>query len=359
MKTVLIIGAGATLAEALPSQPKKSEEPPLDATFFDWCRVSVSKSRGTPKLSKYMSSEFGIELYKSQNGMEEVFNYVYSDAFSGNPTVECLEAYWSLIRLYRAALASTTNPLNGKSRSGFGQVLRTLYEHKFQRNTSILTFNQDLVVEKSIEYTKSHTKYQDIPWNIEETYCTDFEDILPVAGSSTRFTGSDETSIKVLKLHGSLNWVYRVRSNSDPKNSVREPSGPLSIIDDQMIRQQLTQSVKGSRRSWHLIPLIVPPIYEKSRRYGSVLKPVWQTARLALREAEELIIFGYSFPDADFASKALIRQALHHNEQIRTVHVIDINPEIAAKVAKIIDCDSCHYYRDARTFRDVYCDENR
>jgi len=357
-KTVIIVGAGATLAESLPSQPSRSLTPPLDATFFRLCREANLQGQRT--VQQYMQREFGIDPFEGDFGMEEVFNYIYTDAFSAAPSAGCLDAYWALIVMYRAAIGSTTNPLQGTSRSGIGYLLRALLDHDRDRQVALVTFNQDLLIEKAIENTKKMAKYASLPWNVLNAYEVPFTRVSGIANSPQPFSSSDATTLKVLKMHGSLNWVYRVRSGTDPKNSLRKPSGGLGCVNDAKVWPRLTHRPQGSSRArpHDVVPLIVPPIYEKSARYQSVLQPVWDAASKALREAEELIVFGYSFPDADFASKATIRQCLHGNNTLRTMHVIDVNPAIAGKIAGIVDVKSCHYYRNAATFRDIYTDEN-
>jgi len=53
--------------------------------------------------------------------MEETFNYIYSQAFADDAPEDCLDAYWSLLRMYAAAIARTTNNLSGTSRGGVGR----------------------------------------------------------------------------------------------------------------------------------------------------------------------------------------------------------------------------------------------
>lgn len=48
LKTVVLVGAGASLAEALPSQPSGAMTPPLDATFFRLCeRAQLEAAKGS------------------------------------------------------------------------------------------------------------------------------------------------------------------------------------------------------------------------------------------------------------------------------------------------------------------------
>lgn len=109
MKTVIIVGAGATLAEALPSRPQKKLTPPLDKTFFKL--IHEAKPPGVNRLNKYMNDNYGIKpIYRdSEHRMEEIFNYIYSDTFSGNPPQGCLDAYWALLKMYHQAMSDTTD----------------------------------------------------------------------------------------------------------------------------------------------------------------------------------------------------------------------------------------------------------
>jgi hypothetical protein len=357
-KTVIIVGAGASYAEALPSHPKRSMQPPLDLTFFDLCRSA--SYQGCNDIRDYMTKEFGIDPFVEERGMEEVFNYIYTDAFSSNPSKDCLSAYWALIGMYRTAIATTTNPLDGMSRSGVGHVLRTLLDHDSKREISFVTFNQDLVIEKAIENTVKMKKYSGVPWNLEEAYSSAFKRTVSMRLKGCPFIAKGEGSIKVLKLHGSLNWVYRVRSGTDPKNSLRKPSNDLICVNDKRILPKLTDRARGPERSRKVdvIPLIVPPIFEKSARYQEVLRPIWEDARKAVSHADELIVFGYSFPDADFSSKSMLRQSLHKNPNLQTLHVIDTNASTAGKIANIVPLESCHFYETAKVFREIYTKEN-
>ena len=358
MKTTLIVGAGATLAEALPSHPKKSLHPPLDGTFFAHC--SASGYRQQRPIRTYMEAGFGIDPFSEDRGMEEVFNFIYTDAHTGNPSARCLDAYWALISLYRFALAATTNPLQGNSRAGVGAVIRALFEHDPSREFTVITFNQDLVIEKALERTAGMAKYSALPWSIRHAYGINFSSFNTMVSNSVPFSQSAPSSIQVLKLHGSLNWVYPVRSGSDPKNALRHTQRNPICVNDQSIYNQLTRTVRRSsrRRTQDLIPILVPPVYEKSTQVAGLLSSVWDNARAALLQTEELVIFGYSFPDADFAAKAMLRHSLHQNDSLSTVHIIDINPAVAGKVADISGTSSFHFYRDVATFKSVFPDEH-
>jgi hypothetical protein len=350
MRVLVLVGAGATLAEALPTHPRRDRTPPLDTTFFDLCRLADLHGRGAVRA--YLVESFGIDPFDGEHRMEEVFNYLYSQAFADNPTLECLEAYWGLIRMYSAAIARTTNPLSGTSRYGVGALLRHLWRNREDCELTFVTFNQDLVIEKALTNALDVARYGEIPWSILDCYGIDFQQFLIDARDENNVMSTRplDESLKIFKMHGSLNWVYTVRSGHDPKNSVRNPTTALRCVINQRVRADIQATVGAGQRGRDLLPVVVPPIYEKASRYGQVVGAVWSQADEAIRNADELVVFGYSFPDADFAARSLLRSAYHHNPNLSSVSVIDVSSEIAARVATMLDVKALHHYRSVPAF---------
>jgi hypothetical protein len=353
MKTVVLVGAGATLAEAKPSYPPRVRTPPLDTTFFDLCRLARLEGRATVK--RYMLRQYGLDPFDGFR-MEEIFNYVYSDAFAASDNTDSLGAYWALLQMYRNAIARTTNPLNGTSRFGVGALLRFLWRIDPTREITFVTFNQDLVIEKALNAAIGTSRYSAIPWNIRAAYVLEFMSIVLGANRPRPFRSNGADSVRILKLHGSLNWVYPVRSGTDPRNSIRNPTTALRCFGEPDIhtgRIDLGRSEERGRAN-ELISLVVPPVYEKASRYQAVLKPVWDAARTVLEEADELVIFGYSFPDVDFSARSMLRQAYHKNATLKDVHVIDTDPNVSAKIAEFLDASSVYFCRTVPDFIEHY-----
>ena len=342
MNITLLIGAGASIAEA---NNRSGSPPPLDKTFFKLCEKE--KIFGRVPVKKYLSKYYGIDPFLNNYRMEEIFNYIYSDAFADYSPPGCLEAYWALVRMYTRAISMTTNKLNGNSRTGVGTLIRKLLTKFRGSNISILNYNQDLLIEKALEKTYGMKKYSNVEWNISKTYGINFEKLAPIKhGNKFKDIGSD--SIKILKLHGSLNWVYKVRSREDPKNSLRNPKGGLLCVNEQNIRERL--SFKSSRRWMSVIPFIVPPIFEKGTKYKNVIGPIWDLAYQTLKKSNKLIVFGYSFPETDYASKSLMRRGFYRNKNIKDVSVIDSNPLIGGKIASLLNVNILNYYKSINDF---------
>ena len=276
--------------------------------------------------------------------MEEVFNYLYSDVHSSKPPVDCLDAYWALVQMYAAAIARTTNTYYGKSRYGVGSLLRNIVKKDPMGEITFITFNQDLIIEKSIQYSRSHKSYKSIPWNIKMTYEIPFSKTM---GDKTfrQFKSRGSASMKILKLHGSLNWVYAVRSGKDPKNSIRNPLGKnLVCLNSNHIYGKLRIRIRKKYKS--VVPLIIPPIYEKASRFQRIIGPLWEKAAKTIENADRVVIFGYSFPDTDFAAHSLFRRSFYQNSKLKEISVINPNPAILAKVSGILNATVGHHYAD-------------
>ncbi len=288
MRTVIVVGAGATVAEALPTRPNQGAMPPLDSTFFQLC--SFAQLPGRELVKKYMMTTYGMDPLIGHHAMEEIFNHIHADAVSTNPSDECLDAYWALIRMYPEAIRTTTNELEGSSRNGVGALLRHLFRSDPSGKLDFVTFNHDLVIERSLQRTVAMAKYSAIPWNLATCYRTEFAEFIHYGNRaifSVDVSRPRPASTTVLKLHGSLNWVHPARSATDRMNATRNPvTRPLLQCNR---TQPASMRYTPNERSLPLLPLIVPPIYEKTPLYRKVLSPVWAAAEQRLTRAERLI----------------------------------------------------------------------
>jgi hypothetical protein len=352
VRTLIVVGAGATVAEAAPKRPTLSKTPPLDGTFFHLCELAGLNGRETVRT--YMRSTYNLDVASGHHTMEQVFNYIYSDVTSGNPTENSLDAYWALVRMYTQAIRVTTNSLSGTSQSGVGALLRYVLRTEPEAALAFVTFNQDLVIERALQSTSDMKRYADTAWNLANCYHLRFSEVIHHDHRKS-FTAEmlpirEAPSISVLKLHGSLNWMYSVRSASDAKNAIRNPSKAPFLYSNLLLPESL--EYRERQRMTPLLPLIVPPIFEKTLRIGKILQPVWRAAEDRLTRAEKLIVFGYSFPDGDLPARSMFRRCFQRNRQLREVHVIDTDPLAGARIAALADAPCTHIYRSVEVYRE-------
>jgi hypothetical protein len=100
----------------------------------------------------------------------------------------------------------------------------------------------------------------------------------------------DEGSLKLIKLHGSINW----KTVGDGKT------------------------------------FIVPPTWNKS---DSEIRLLWEYAYKELMAAKRIIVIGYSFPETDIYVKSLLALALNENKLLQNIYFINPNEDIAKNSA--------------------------
>ena len=131
-------------------------------------------------------------------------------------------------------------------------------------------------------------------------------------------------NIKILKMHGSLNWlgcpkcgrVFTDFNKAIANDEFNEIICPYCSSD--------THNAAGTAPK--LQCMLITPTFLKSLENLS-LKNIWHNAYLDLSEATKLVFIGYSFPDADFEMRCLLKKAVTNDIQIDVVLHESDNPE--------------------------------
>lgn len=177
-----------------------------------------------------------------------------------------------------------------------GNMLGIFRKKNVISNNTFLSFNYDTILENCI-------------WNLG--YKVDYG--LRGANIPPELYNAD-TGIKVLKLHGSLNW--------------KEKSGWGGLIIQAYRNYDDASESKGDR-------ILLPPTWQKS--FSGPLQYVWESAITAISKATRLIIIGFSIPETDIHFKYLLSSGLQDNISLR--EVLFVNPmeddEYSYKIKKI------------------------
>ncbi len=315
MKTCLVLGAGATLANALYFRPARQRDtrPSLDTTFFQVVRArNASLGRD---LERYFRSVIGLDPTAERLAdlrMEEVFKDVFYD-FQDDPRSDVNHgAYVDLVDLYLTVLRDTTNWLCADGRKGapVGRLMAAAAAHS--ESLSVVTFNHDLVIENEIARRSQLASR----WCLDQGYgAIGAAMTLSVpTGRQPMFNFHEEGQcdhsrpIKIFKLHGSLNWFVRI-SGTRPRQ-ICSAVAPLRLGFDlfsaRNIASRLTWVRTGAgRTSWNTWPMVVPPVYAKQALRHSV-EDAWRDARVALEEADRITFFGYSLPQIDVERREVV-----------------------------------------------------
>ena len=181
---------------------------------------------------------------------------------------------------------------------------------------AIITFNYDLVLERSLLHLLINSIYNNIKkpffWpGIRLKYyyekLTDFAfivkyinyngpDYKTIYGTTieqSNLNNNNLLPIELLKLHGSLNFPAKQESNLNSQSLV-------SMVEE---------------------PYILPPIFNKLTSNNS--RGIWKIALERLRKAKNISIVGYSLPRTDIYMQYFLKAALGPNLNLNKIFVFD------------------------------------
>jgi hypothetical protein len=133
--------------------------------------------------------------------------------------------------------------------------------------------------------------------------------------------------VKLLKLHGSLNWYVRGSYAKLARVFERGPS--QVIISDRPRTNEFKRSVRQ----------IVPPVYGKFFGHKH-WRTLWTTAHQALINAEIIVVIGCSLVDTDFHLTGMLSHAVsrrkHDHDPFRTAIVVDRSLKVRRKWLRLL-----------------------
>lgn len=353
-RVCLIVGAGCTVSDV--NKRPKRHRPPLDKGFFDISKITNPTETG--EIHKYIHDNYGISIFREENdSLENVMTKIYTDMFDPNLTEEANEAFRLLIRLFNSRLAYTTNNIPASQKRHIYRLIHYFLSNNVSpENITIITFNQDLQIEKNIyklsQAKKWKNKYDNL-FNFPHCYHLDvrLDNVTgPRDNSALLFdkSGGGTSGISILKLHGSLNWYSTLRSLADIHKAIFKQNRVIRITRRQTINPYM--SYVGGSRSQHTFPVIIPPVNQKSSVMHQNIQPIWAKAEEDLRLSDTVIIFGYSCPPLDFESSNMIQRSLRGNTSGKNISVIDPDPNIVKHYIDLVEPRKIVYYPSAQEF---------
>lgn len=280
---------------------------------------------------------------------------VYADI--NNPMIKdsAIEAFRGIIRLFNRRIAETTNTLKVSNRSNLFRIIaKKLQEGVSPNDIDIITFNQDTHIEKTLEELQKTKKYS--------AYGTlfSFPDCYRVLDAHSRLSKPPDkvstfsvgtggaTGIGVYKLHGSLNWYSTHTSQNVPKGAILSRTKKFKITPRRSI--QLGMTFNSGKRKLYAFPLIIPPVNHKAAIIHEDLHPLWKEAESRLRNADEIIVFGYSCPPTDFESANMLRRATNSGVNPQSFVVIDPSPNTFRRYVDVTCLNHLAFFRDCDAY---------
>lgn len=171
---------------------------------------------------------------------------------------------------------------------------------------AVISFNYDLLMDNALRQSGKLT---------DSGYFLPFHKVLSDQGWES--PQNNPSTVSMLKLHGSLNWLHCSYCNSY-----------LSTRYEKMAKWYSIKPEKCpicNQSNLFLERVIVPPLLAKDYSIHP-LKYIWNQAIHQILRSREIVIIGYSFPPTDFGTEALLRAGLPGDLQKR-VHFTIVNPD--------------------------------
>jgi len=124
--------------------------------------------------------------------------------------------------------------------------------------------------------------------------------------------GARGYNVKLLKIHGSMNWLQcsncqRLFVSFSEKINI--PNFINVETCQHCVRYEIEAKLQGS--------LIMPTFLKDLTNFQ--IKLIWQNAAVELMEADRLVFIGYSLPHADFEFRQLLSRMVHKTAKIDVV----------------------------------------
>ena len=114
----------------------------------------------------------------------------------------------------------------------------------------------------------------------------------------------------LLKIHGSLNWLYCPVCNHI-KLTPKEERAIKAFYDIEKCEECKTP----------MEPVIIPPTFYKEMS-NPFIQQIFLKADKVLRNAKRIFICGYSFPDADLHVKYLLKRAEQFRGETPEIYIL-------------------------------------
>lgn len=185
------------------------------------------------------------------------------------------------------------------------------------RRAVLITFNYDRIIERALMELDLHDFDQPSGDHLV-SWIDMFGDVPSYPPIPMRFSGGLKATIRLLKLHGSLNWYWV------PGDSSGATLHHWELDDDTEGRARYLPGRE---------PFVVPPAATKSAFFRNpIMAETWRRAAGALRAADSVALVGYSLPVADLVAAGMISETVAREGVAVTV----VNPAPAPVAESVL-----------------------
>lgn len=330
MKTVYILGAGFSVEAGAPIQRSIISEAfrlrDADKANFDDKRFE--------EFTNFISEQLNVSEDKfSTVDLEDIFTPLdrclsESAQFRGIGLGKIMQVRESVFFVVGRTIQLLLNEPN-KSKKYIDTFAKFLAEKSSTRASdqyrnedpvSVISTNWDILLDNSIyQVLQSNHKYNGVV-----DYCCYISSIDKnddTVKPGLEKLGQGGFNVKLLKLHGSLNWLQCPRcSRLYTKFFIKQT---LDNFFDPTSCRHCDTNFPEEKGKHLLTANLIMPTYLKDLS-NPQYRIIWQNAGIEISEADQIVFIGYSLPYADFEMRQLLSRMTRKNAKI---HVVDfLNP---------------------------------
>jgi hypothetical protein len=345
MKTTFILGAGFSKAAGIPIQAELAEQM-LSVRFDSPLDKVITKA-----ITEYLSEVFGYQTGAEFPSMEDMFTVIDLSSMAGlNLGIKYSPRK---LRALRRMLKYRIFTILEQPFSTIDAINKLLHPYiQSGDEVSFVVLNWDLVLEKHLLSLNPHL-------NINYSFpCYDWN-------NPTSDYDHHKKAISVLKIHGSVNWVYcdnckslfyDLTQNLHLKTKAGLYKEDFYLFDKEFTDKEFDAAMEsapddrvckfcGETVSSHIATFS----FRKSFRTHAY-PAIWYKAERVLSDADKWVFIGYSLPDADFEFKHMLKTAqyrMSHKMLAKAIDVV-IRPSeiIAQRFQTFFGCDNVRIFAD-------------
>ncbi len=248
--------------------------------------------------------------------------------FQGENLIKARRAIeYSIFAVIEAALMKI--PQNKRFHT---QLLEPMYRQNIE--PTVISLNYDVIVDNAMFMLSEVTQNMKPP-----DYCVD------ISTERYKIFSRDGTFGHLLKIHGSLNWLYCEKCKRLDLY-VSKGMRTAKALDElyHSVPFNDAYSCKGTpcrnrpKCDGFVNPILITPTYIKDYENPHINK-VWSMAESKMKEADRVVIIGYSLPTDDVEVAMLLKRGLDHmqREKITIVEYVEGDDKKPAKKRTPID----------------------
>lgn len=333
MKTVFLLGAGFSVEAGAPVQAKLMEH----AFRLHFDNPSNFNTKHFTEFQNFLSDQLNIiESNFSEVELEDIFTPIdrclsENSQFRGIGVDRMLRVREAVFYVVGRTIQLVLNESSESSKgyiTNFAKYIASLSSVRKQHNyntpdpVSVISTNWDILLDNSIYHVindSGHDAVVDYCCYISSKDEQD-ESIKP----GLEKLGLGGFNVKLLKLHGSLNWLQcprcmRLYAQFSKKIAINNFEPPSSC-------RHCDTNFPEEADNHKLVSNLIMPTFIKDLS-NPQYKIIWQNAGIEISEAAKIVFIGYSLPSADFEMRQLLSRMTRKSAKIEVVDYCSIESD--------------------------------